>query len=104
MHPEPGFGRWSCEWYSPVDEVSVRIRYDQHATPESLQAERSQLGDHVGFVEADTDTSCTVRMLHEPGGTQQGTMDLTVRGDSGDENYCATAQDLALAAAVHLPR
>ncbi len=102
--PEPGFGRWACEWYSPVDEVKVRIRYDQHATAESLQTEKTQLGDHVAFVDADTDTSCTVRILHQAGGTQQGTVDLTVGGDSGDEDYCATAKDLATAAAVRLPR
>ncbi|GAB3467466.1 serine/threonine-protein kinase [Actinophytocola sediminis] len=101
--PEPEFGRWACRWETPEEDVEVRLRYDQHATEELLQAPRVRLGDHDAVVEADADTGCTVRVFHHPGGKPRGTVDVTVAGDRA-EDYCAVAREFATTAAAALPR
>lgn len=105
----PGFGGWSCKWFSPVNRTSINLRYDQHAAGEPLEGEGTMLGDHYAWVKLDTDssTSCTVSVLHQPPNRPKRTtvdvMVLTVKGPQPGEQYCASATALATAAAAKLP-
>lgn len=103
------FGGWGCKWYSAVDRVQVYVRYDQHATTDPVEGEEVAIGGHHAFVklDADTGTSCTVSVLHQPPNRPRSTtvdlLKLSVRSDRPGEEYCPQATSLAGAAAANLP-
>ncbi|GAB2736787.1 hypothetical protein GCM10027199_04060 [Amycolatopsis magusensis] len=101
------FGNWACKWFNTVGGAGINLRYDQHPAQELLGGELVELGGHAGYVQLDTNKSCTVSIpLQPPGQPQRAHLDvlvLTVRGDQPALEYCPQAKSLAAVAAGNLP-
>ncbi|MFB9903131.1 serine/threonine-protein kinase [Allokutzneria oryzae] len=104
----PGFGDWSCKWFTAVTRTEVHLRYDQHAATDSIKGQAKKLGGHEAYVELDTDSgqSCTVQMPYktrnQAARAHVDMMRLTVKGERPGPALCPDAERLATAAATNL--
>ncbi|MES4903995.1 MULTISPECIES: serine/threonine-protein kinase [unclassified Streptomyces] len=107
--PDLGFGRWTCDWESTTNHMTVRLVFDQGILSPPHNARFTELAgrDTVVMPEYEGDGSCTVDVFYHPhqshddGPTER--MRLVVDGAGARNRPCGTATELARSAAAGLP-
>ncbi|MGW3568962.1 serine/threonine-protein kinase [Streptomyces sp. NPDC000941] len=107
--PDVGFGRWTCDWASTTNRMTVRLVFDQGVLSIPDNARFTELAGHDAVVmpEYEGDGSCTVDVFNRPHRSSDGgpteRLRLVVGGARAkDRPSCETATDLARSATAAL--
>ncbi|MGY0056014.1 serine/threonine-protein kinase [Streptomyces sp. LZ34] len=107
--PDVGFGRWTCDWESTTNDMTVRLVFDQGILSPPDNSRFTELAGHDAVVmpEYEGDGTCTVDVFHHPhqshddGPTER--LRLAIGGARDKDRACETATDLARSATAGLP-
>ncbi|NUP40769.1 MAG: serine/threonine protein kinase [Streptomyces sp.] len=107
--PDVGFGRWTCDWASTTNRMTVRLVFDQGVLSIPDNARFTELAGHDAVVmpEYEGDGSCTVDVFNRPYRSSDDRpterLRLVVGGARAkDRPSCETATDLARSATAAL--
>lgn len=110
LHPQPGFGNWTCEWQSTTNNESLQLIFDRSEPPTASDGLPLQLAGHAAFDEGNNygDQSCEIVVVHRPfydatDSQKDELLDVLVTGSLPSNQMCAQATALAAPAAAKLP-
>lgn len=111
LHPETGFGGWSCRWNSPTSPSALQLIFDRKQPLTADAGRPIRLGGHKAFVKADGygEKTCMVSVVHRryvdaDGQPKVEVLRVVVTSPQPSDRRCALATSLAGTAAVRLPR
>ncbi|WKX70576.1 serine/threonine-protein kinase [Streptomyces sp. XD-27] len=108
--PDPGFGGWSCDWFSTTSDIEVELRFNRPGFSDADNSRGTRLHGRRAVVLPgyDGEGSCTVQVAgpsYTGGGGARSfeAVQLSVRGARSKDRPCAMATDLIRSAAEALP-
>jgi eukaryotic-like serine/threonine-protein kinase len=110
-HPQPGAGKWICEWSTDDDKFRVVLKADRDEVLTADDGMPETIAGHASFVirQSEGDDTCEVAVTYRTfpgtlGGTRAEYLRVIIHGGDPMDTLCANATTLATAAAGHLPR
>jgi hypothetical protein len=111
IHPQVGFGNWTCRWNSTTSPASLRLIFERNQPLNAGDGRPTELAGRQAFVapEGYGDASCEVSIVYRGYAGEQGKpmvelLAVVVNGPQPTDQLCRLATDLAEPAAAKLPR
>ncbi|MEO3870044.1 serine/threonine-protein kinase [Nonomuraea sp. B12E4] len=109
--PDPGFGRWDCEWDSTTSDTWLTLRFDRGQPPDASDGTATRLNGFRAVIEpaGEGDDTCLVQVVYRSYSDQHGetaveTVRLLVGGSRPMDRLCRMATELAGSATAGLAR
>jgi serine/threonine protein kinase len=110
-HPQPGAGKWICEWATDDEKLRVVLKFDRDEVLTADDGMPKTVAGRPSFVvpQSEGDDTCEVAVTYRTfpgtlGGTRAEYLRVIVHGGDPMDTLCTNATTLATAAAGHLPR
>ncbi|MFD2420479.1 hypothetical protein [Amycolatopsis pigmentata] len=109
VHPDAGFGRWSCRWHSTTTPGSLLVRFDRNQPLNADNGTPVRIAGRQAFVDAAADQdTCEVDVVYRQySDTGSPIVELLVVAFDApwrSDQRCDLATSTAEAAAANLPR